>query len=617
MAGFSLLSCSAPSDFVGMAGNVPKLANLANQNGSDRGTGKSGNGAAVKSNDDEAELPAVDVTGSNLTADCLDLSTYGKMEDHRVVYCTLETKIERQFIFTADFKLKSKPQDEGYLPAAVSGRSAPEAKSWFLSRSSNLQLQFEIPYTELIELRKQPALLVMDNAAANKKPTGKPLLISTTVSDYFKPTAACANYAHEHVASLSFKEIKKDSSGVTFAAQQTLASDAAVPPSSVICEAEFLNDLTFSWPVLPDVSPARLAGIIGGRTGLFTDVKDVEKSFYLSRGSYLWRGTADKPALENAPAKPDGDSGTSQPWCVYGRTDCLSQTANAATNSVSQTIHLTRLARAPLALNAHALLNPPASTSGMEIKFFNQSGTVSPFSPVLQSGGNVKMRVRYIPPEPPSAGSLNLAEIKTTPAAVDCNSSDKLLKDTVRVIIPRNNPSVVAQRCPFGVGDNNIRETGDGYHTARIERNFNINIPAGRTVCSMKATGENPHITYDDHIVLTLNNNILIATGQPDSLTFQRLPNNFYQYSWAKLRGKRFGHRSFCADGAACVIPNTETAGALSFELSDAANKRLFESLKGLQLYFSMVLIGDNDLSSDCLQSQDLVLKVDYSYYAP
>jgi hypothetical protein len=587
---------------------------MANLNGPNTAlkTSEKASGAPSSKHDDDMELPTVDVAGSNFTANCLDLATTGKKEATQAVYCTVETKIEQEFLLTADFRIKRKPQDEGYPPVAVSGKSGHESSGWFVSAASNLQMQFEIPVAELAAMRKQSAQLTMENATANKKAVGKTPVLSIKISDYFMPNSGCSSEALEQVVSLQFKEVKKDSTGVIYRSQLAATADVVVPPNSTFCEAEFLNDLTLNWPVQSKPQQRRLSGIIGGRSGVFTNIKPLEKAFRLSAASFLWQQSGNASTLISMNSVKQEELGAAVNWCAFGRADCLSQVENLSNRAVTETIHLTRVAPLLLSANAQTLFSPADQSGGFEIRTFNYPEDSSQIAPVLQDDGKVKLRVRYLPPAETGPATV---QAEPPEKEFDCNSIDKLKTDAVTIVIPKNNPAYEAQRCPFGIGDNNIRRTGDGYHTARLDRKFNISIPSGRTVCSMKAAGQNQNIVYDDHIILALNSNIIFATGQQSSLNFQKAGNGFYLYDWSKLKGKRFGNQTHCADGATCQVPSSETSGVLAFELSDEANSRLFNSLQGKPLYFSLTIIGDNDLHNDCLQSEDLTLTVNYSYF--
>ncbi|MEN9810872.1 MAG: hypothetical protein RLZZ488_2439 [Pseudomonadota bacterium] len=199
-------------------------------------------------------------------------------------------------------------------------------------------------------------------------------------------------------------------------------------------------------------------------------------------------------------------------------------------------------------------------------------------------------------------------------ARPSCDDKTTVKSDVIKVLIPKNDPQNGGKQCPFGKDDNNATTNGGGKYTARIERRFDIAIPADRQVCTLEASSAQQQIEYDDHLFLNLNNHVLIASRRIPTDKFNKAANGFYLYDWAKIRGTQAEGQSKCADGVTCSIPNTQTTGTFSFKLSEEANKRIFESLAGQPLYFSMVLTGDDNPPVDCSQIYDITLDVSYTY---
>lgn len=186
--------------------------------------------------------------------------------------------------------------------------------------------------------------------------------------------------------------------------------------------------------------------------------------------------------------------------------------------------------------------------------------------------------------------------------------------DVIKVVIPKNDPQNGGKACPFGIDDNNSTNNGSGKYTARIERRFDIAIPADRQVCTMEATGPQQQIEYDDHLFLNLNNHVLVSSRGLPTSKFSKAANGIYLYDWAKIRGTQADGPAKCADGVTCEVPNTQTTGAFSFKMSEDANKRIFTSLAGQPLYFSMVLTGDDNPPIDCAQTYNITLDISYTY---
>jgi hypothetical protein len=188
-------------------------------------------------------------------------------------------------------------------------------------------------------------------------------------------------------------------------------------------------------------------------------------------------------------------------------------------------------------------------------------------------------------------------------------ASGNVKSDVVVVTIPKND----GYTCLWGQDGNNAKTNGT--LAARLERQFPISIPQGRTVCSMKAGSEQQTIRYDDHLFLSLNENILLSNGAGVA-SLVAGSNGFPQYSWEKLLGLSTADKKmYCAPGVTCQLPKTQEIGAFSFELSEEANKRLFGSLLGKPLNFKLTVTGDNDAVSDCQLNADLKLTVTYTYF--
>lgn len=225
------------------------------------------------------------------------------------------------------------------------------------------------------------------------------------------------------------------------------------------------------------------------------------------------------------------------------------------------------------------------------------------------------------PVNPTSENAVATAKPEATEAAApvivpSCDTPASLKTDTVDVLIPKNDPKRGGKGCPFGKDDNNSLNSGDpsGKFTARIERRFDIAIPAERQVCGLEAAAPSQRIEYDDHLFLTLNNFVLMASRGIPTGAFKQNSNQFFEYSWAKIRGTKESGNSKCARGTTCELPASETVGTLSFKMDIDSNKRLFSSLAGKPLFFTMVLTGDDDRDVDCAQKQDITLKVTYTY---
>lgn len=166
-------------------------------------------------------------------------------------------------------------------------------------------------------------------------------------------------------------------------------------------------------------------------------------------------------------------------------------------------------------------------------------------------------------------------------------------------------------RCPFGLFGNDPKR--NARLSARIERRFDINVPAGRRVCSLSAQSAQQLVSYDDQLFLTVNDNLIVSSSQ-HAASLAIGSNGFQQYSWEGLRGKSTANQIFCAAGVTCQLPPSERTGTFSFQMTSEANARLFNSLAGQSLFFGLIVTGDDDDGSDCQFDRDVDLTVTYTY---
>lgn len=196
-----------------------------------------------------------------------------------------------------------------------------------------------------------------------------------------------------------------------------------------------------------------------------------------------------------------------------------------------------------------------------------------------------------------------------SPAALDnlCKSANVQATTTTVKILANTGAA-----CPFGK-DDNLSEM-EGILTARISKEFPILIPKNYYVCSMSVDAGAQEMRYDDHLILTLNNNLLVSsTIEANALLTGA--NGFKQYDWKNIVGKSARDSiSFCGSTVDCEIPRTEQVGRFRFSIKPEANAALFSSLVGKDLIFGLTMIGDNNIQSDCQMNTNLDLRVSYTY---
>lgn len=171
--------------------------------------------------------------------------------------------------------------------------------------------------------------------------------------------------------------------------------------------------------------------------------------------------------------------------------------------------------------------------------------------------------------------------------------------------------------CPWNTADNGAKV--DGKLTARIEQEIATTLPTGALICKFGLDFPNQQIRYDDHIFLTMNEYVLMAsTLPPDHYTAD---GNLRIYDWAKFKNLAFGSADpYClgqSDGGTCVIPDTEVTGKMQLVIPDtelaSLSRRLFA--KGA-VKFRFITTGDNDASTDCRHAK-VEANASFSYITP
>lgn len=176
-----------------------------------------------------------------------------------------------------------------------------------------------------------------------------------------------------------------------------------------------------------------------------------------------------------------------------------------------------------------------------------------------------------------------------------------------------------AETEPFGNG-----RIGDGYITARYKQRFQI-LPDQRSgsvangqphkylICTVNFSSKaGATWRYDDHMFLTINDNV-IATDQGQTLSDRfELKNGFYQFDWDNLIGSKHSGQPYTLDGA-FKFPGSDSTGEVSINLDVSEHQNLaknilegssrteINSLDGL--FLDLHITGDDNNDKDCKHS--------------
>ena len=165
--------------------------------------------------------------------------------------------------------------------------------------------------------------------------------------------------------------------------------------------------------------------------------------------------------------------------------------------------------------------------------------------------------------------------------------------------------------CPFGQADN-LGWVG-GAVAARVEQEVPFTFPEDRVICSIALSGASDDFYYDDHIILTLNDVVLISSL--DILGNFEVQNGLPIYSWDAIVGSSAGGASHvCLPGATvCQMPGTQQNGQVSLAFDEQTSDLLVQTGQGLSHKFTAIVTGDDNPDVDC-HHNGLTIAVEYTY---
>lgn len=222
-----------------------------------------------------------------------------------------------------------------------------------------------------------------------------------------------------------------------------------------------------------------------------------------------------------------------------------------------------------------------------------------------------------VDPQEPE-GPQEPQEPKPTPPPVEpaelCSSAAVQTR-TVSIVFEERRSS-----CPWSVGDN--LSARDGVVRSRIEDVRSLGLESGSTLCGLAISSKVQDIQFDDEIILTFNDRILMASYDYTSLFSQA--DGHFQYSWSQLSGAfnpgpSTPWKPYCLGGitdgieSSCKVPKTQTVGSFelkvpledSFKLSGVAKEQG-------KAQIGLIVTGDDD-SGDCSHSE-ISLEVEMRY---
>ncbi len=143
----------------------------------------------------------------------------------------------------------------------------------------------------------------------------------------------------------------------------------------------------------------------------------------------------------------------------------------------------------------------------------------------------------------------------------------------------------------------------DGHVQAIEGQRATIELPANAQLCELGIGSVATTIQYDDFMLLTLNNQVLLTSNKDLLVGLKEDQIQAFTWDFSKVRGKaiNFNAAPYClGDSSLCNIPVTDVRGAFQFSIDPASLGKLANnSTNKTNLNFALYATGDND-DKDC-----------------
>lgn len=174
-------------------------------------------------------------------------------------------------------------------------------------------------------------------------------------------------------------------------------------------------------------------------------------------------------------------------------------------------------------------------------------------------------------------------------------------------------------KCPWSVGNN--LPAKDGIVRARREESHSLETNEKEAICSIKVNSTQQQIKFDDELILTFNDVVLLSSYDYSKRYPQE--DGMPVYRWDGLKnafnpGPATPFTPFCIGSPndpkpACTVPKTETTGLFKLDVpADISAKLSTKALAEKRATIGLVVTGDDD-SADCNHSE-IKLDIELEY---
>ena len=201
------------------------------------------------------------------------------------------------------------------------------------------------------------------------------------------------------------------------------------------------------------------------------------------------------------------------------------------------------------------------------------------------------------------AGASSGATASNSPAAV-ATAVDKLkaaCSSGVKKTMKQSIYFPEVQHCTWSANGNLGRLDA---HVQAIEgQKATIELPLNAQLCELGIGSVATTIQYDDFMLLTLNNQVLLSSNKDLLQGLQADQAQSFAWDFLKVRGKaiNFDAAPYClGDASLCKIPVTDVQGSFQFSIDpNSLGKVAAASPNKKNLEFALFATGDND-DRDC-----------------
>lgn len=157
-------------------------------------------------------------------------------------------------------------------------------------------------------------------------------------------------------------------------------------------------------------------------------------------------------------------------------------------------------------------------------------------------------------------------------------------------------------------GQNGNLQKLDAHLQARETQTASLNLPEKAQLCGLELGSKATTIQYDDFMILTLNDYVLLSSNSKMMENLQTAGNDASIWDFERVKNKTvdFNSPHYCLGSASsiCEVPVTDTPGKFQLQIDPSSLESLADKIVGQRvLSFGLISTGDND-DVDCWHTE-------------